>query len=207
MTDQPAVKLTRRQRLFIEAYLQTWNASEAARRAGFANPGQQGHRLLKNVEIAAAVEARIREAAMQTAEVLSRLAEQARANIGEFIIVKQVALDAPEDQDEQDPDQPDTSTGVNTVTVMEIDWEQVKARGHLIKRITPGRYGTTIELHDGQTALVHIGRNLKLFTDVQEHTGEISQIEMSLEEWKDLQAKRQAQAQETLANFEDDDVS
>lgn len=50
--------MNHRQRKFVEAY--EGNATEAARAAGYAHPGQQGERLLKNVEIAQAIRDRVK---------------------------------------------------------------------------------------------------------------------------------------------------
>jgi phage terminase small subunit len=52
-----------KQAVFVAAYLgeANRNASEAARIAGYAKPGQQSHRLLKNVEIQAAIEEKTAE--------------------------------------------------------------------------------------------------------------------------------------------------
>jgi len=51
------MSLTRKQQVFVQEYLQCWNASEAARRAGYSTKtaGSIGQRLLKEVEIAAAI--------------------------------------------------------------------------------------------------------------------------------------------------------
>lgn len=83
--EQVSEGLTARQRVFVEAYLDCLNATEAARRAKYARPMQEGWRLLRNAEIAAAVGAGLSEKAMGRTEVLSRLAEQARSDMREFI--------------------------------------------------------------------------------------------------------------------------
>jgi phage terminase small subunit len=167
--------LSNKQRVFVEAYLQTWNATEAARRAGYKHPDVQGPRLLGNVGIAAAIERRMREMAMQTDEMLARLAEQARANAGDFVVFRDVPLwqvlgMKPPEKADEDPDDADDADDappveVPMVKVMELDPEVIKARGHLIKKIQMTKYGPAIELHDGQAALVHIGKHLKLFTE------------------------------------------
>lgn len=77
--------LTARQRVFVEAYLDCLNATEAARRAQYKKPMQEGWRLLRNAEIAAAVEAGLSSKAMGSSEVLTRLAEMARSDMREFI--------------------------------------------------------------------------------------------------------------------------
>ncbi len=51
-----AYDLTRKQRVFVLAYLEELNATDAARRAGYAHPNTQGPRLLVNVGISAAID-------------------------------------------------------------------------------------------------------------------------------------------------------
>lgn len=81
--------LTNKQRVFIEEYLQCWNATEAARRAGYSERTaySQGQRLLKHVEVSAAIETRIAEKQMSADEALTLLADMARGDLGEFMDV------------------------------------------------------------------------------------------------------------------------
>ena len=53
--------LTDKRQVFVEEYLRTWNASEAARIAGYAHPGSDGHRLLKISEIAEEIQRNVSE--------------------------------------------------------------------------------------------------------------------------------------------------
>jgi len=144
-------KLTSKRRVFVEAYLKTWNATKAATIADYAHPGSQGHSLLKIIEIQAEIEKRLAEMAMDADEVLARLSEQASVNIGDFII-KSVY----EDENGEE------------LHSLKLNWDMIKEKGHLIKKITHNQYGPLIELHDGQAALVHMGRHHKLFTDKHE---------------------------------------
>ena len=134
-----------KRRVFVEEYLECWNATKAAEKAGYAHPGSQGSRLLQNVEIQDAIKSRIDELAMTADEVLLRLGEQARGDISEFV----------------------GETG-------NINWVAVKAKGQLIKRIshTVGKH-SSVELHDAQSALALIGKHHKLFTERIEHSGEV----------------------------------
>ena len=77
--------LTGKQRVFVEAYLDCLNASEAARRAGYKSPHPEGSRLLQNATIRTAVDEGMRERAMGRDEVLTRLAEMARADMRDFV--------------------------------------------------------------------------------------------------------------------------
>lgn len=132
--------LTRKQTIFIEEYLNCWNASEAARRAGYSQrvAGAIGGENLEKPEIAAELERRIAERAIKPPEVLDRLTEQARANMADFVSV-------------------DPCTGE-----ARIDLAKAEKAGklHLIKKISNGRNGLQIELYDAQNALEKLGKAL-----------------------------------------------
>lgn len=146
--------LTAKQQAFVDEYLACWNASEAARRAEYAKPGQQGHRLLKNVEIAAEIARRVADRAMTADEVLIRLADQARGSLADFA---------------------DVRDGVPNGLF--LNFEKAKAAGklHLIKKLKYNPQGyPEIELYDSQAALVHIARVLGLFDKAQQ--GEVGEV-------------------------------
>lgn len=146
--------LSHKQQAFVDAYLTCWNASEAARQAAYAKPGQQGHRLLKHVEIAAEIERRVADRAMSADEVLIRLAEHARSSIEDFA---------------------DIAEGIPNGLF--LNFEKAKAAGKLglIKKLKYNAQGyPEIELYDAQAALVQIGKALGLFTEQQEHSGEVT---------------------------------
>jgi phage terminase small subunit len=157
-------RLTNRQRIFIEEYLTCWNASEAARRAGFTGDANTvGPRLLANVGIKAAVEARIQEKAMTADEVLIRLAEMARANPNDFIEQEPKAFYAHIGEGEEIEPRFIESAG--------IKWDEMKRRGHLVKKLSFNQYGPVMEFYDAQNALQLIGKHLQLFVDRTEITG------------------------------------
>lgn len=132
--------LTRRQTVFIEEYLNCWNAAEAARRAGYSakTARSQGERLLTDVDVAPELERRISERCVKPPEVLDRLADQARANMADFVSL-------------------DPATGR-----AQIDLAKAEKAGklHLIKKISHGRNGLQIELYDAQAALEKLGKAL-----------------------------------------------
>lgn len=133
--------LTTKRKVFIEEYLKCWNATEAARRVGYKHPNTQGPRLLLDVSVQEEVKRRLTEIAMDADEVLTRLSQQARTDLGPFISK--------------------TDDGLN------LDWEKLKEADltYLVKSLTPTRYGTKIELHDAQAALVHLARSHGMFKD------------------------------------------
>lgn len=152
--------LTTKQRVFIDAYLTCWNATEAARRAGYAFPNVEGSKNLVKPSIAAAVRQRIDEMAMTADEVLIRLADHARGDLSPFMRT------------------------IDGAVSFDLSTETAAGKMHLIKKVKQvqkrgtnkngGEWEeeyTEVEIHDPQAALVHIGRHHKLFVDRQEITG------------------------------------
>lgn len=91
------VKLTTKQRLFVEAYLAMPNATEAARTAGYKGNdvtlGAVGHENLKKPQIAALLQQRIDKAVMSADEVLSELAKIAKGDHATYKSDKLKALE------------------------------------------------------------------------------------------------------------------
>lgn len=89
--------LSNKQRAFIEEYLTCWNATEAARRAGYNGDDNSlrviGWKNLTKVAIVARVQERIAEKAMKADEVLARIAEIARGDMDDFVDADSLALD------------------------------------------------------------------------------------------------------------------
>jgi phage terminase small subunit len=131
-----------KQRNFVDAYIETMNAAEAARRSGVKDGSayQAGWRMLRNVEVRAAISERLEAQALAASEVLARLAQQATANIADFFV-----FDG------------DTVRGINA--------EYLQMHGNLVKKITVESDKIQLELYDGQAALVHLGRYHSLFVD------------------------------------------
>jgi hypothetical protein len=135
--------LTYKQRLFVHFYLgeSAGNATDAARRSGYKEHEVSGHRLLRIAKIRAAVDAKLDEAGLKVNEILARLSDMASADVGEFI-----KIDG------------------NTYT-LDLDKAKKAGRTHLIKKLTPTKFGVAIELHDAQSALDKLGRYRGLFKD------------------------------------------
>lgn len=142
-----ARRLTMKVRAFIENYLITWNASEAARQAGYdpKYAGVIGAANLRDPVIRAEIEKRLEELAMTSNEVLARLGQQARATVEDF-------LTFPDD---------------GSPPFLDLKRAHDEGKLHLLRRVKLAPV-VEIELHDSQAALVHLGRALKLFTDKTE---------------------------------------
>lgn len=85
MSDEKP-KLTNKQRVFIDEYLRCFNASEAARRAGYKSKANViGSQLLANPSIKADIQERLAEVHMSADEALKLTADIARGDITEFL--------------------------------------------------------------------------------------------------------------------------
>lgn len=148
--------LNDRQRAFVEFYLTCWNASEAARRAGYKTKANvAGAENLANPSIRAEIEKRLKELHMGADEVLARLSAHASGDVSHFVSIR--------------------SDGG-----FDFDMTTDEARAHLflVKKLKQKRrlihrrdnepieeIETEFELHDPQNALVQLGRHHKLFVD------------------------------------------
>src|SRR5688572_29033319 len=81
--------LTRKQKVFVSEYLKSFNASDAARKAGYSvrSAYARGYELVRNREVKAEIEARLDEVHMGAEEALKLTADIARGDIGEFMDV------------------------------------------------------------------------------------------------------------------------
>lgn len=156
--------LTNKQLVFVSEYLRDFNATQAAIRAGYSEKTARviGPENLSKPAIAQAISDAIAERSMGADEVLLRLAQMARGDIGDFIDISSVGYS--------------------------LDLLQAQERGltHLIKKIkqktttflAKSESGedrevteTEIELYDAQAALALLGKHHKLFIDRTEVTG------------------------------------
>lgn len=84
--------MTEKQRRFIDYYLQTANAAESARSAGYSKKTDYsiGERLLRNVEVRKAIEERLKQMESnrlaETREVLEHLTKTLRGEVTEVVV-------------------------------------------------------------------------------------------------------------------------
>lgn len=161
--------LTDKQQRFVYAYISCWNATKAAREAGYkATNGSLaviGHENLRKPKIKAAIEAEMNEFAMPRQEVLARLALQARGDIGDFASIENSA---------------DLANHPQSYLV-----KKFKKKVYYNKDGEPYEE-IELELYDNHAPLVDIGRVHSMFTDKVEHSGSIENRLITLPE-KDVQ--------------------
>jgi hypothetical protein len=155
------------QRLFVENYIgiSNGNATDAARRAGYASPNVQGPRLLVNVGIRAAVQERYKQAAMTADEALYRLRGMAAASLADAFTDDL----APEFDEWGNPVCYHAETGkpIGTRPVKRISIEKLHETGliHYVKKISANQFGPIIELNDPQGAIDKILRAHGVYKD------------------------------------------
>ena len=131
---------SRKETAWLHEYLQCWNATEAARRAGYKWPNKQGPRKLE--KFAVEIQARLDEMKLGADEVLRRLGEQARAEYSDYL---------------------------NDDGTIDLPRLLADGKGHLVRGTRYDRQGRLIvDFYDAQSALVHLGRHHKLFIDKHE---------------------------------------
>lgn len=147
--------LSKKQSAFVDAYVTHWNASQAARAAGYSEKtaGQIGHENLKKPEIAAEIDARI-AAIMPRGEVVQRLAARARSTIADVLQLPQ-------------PKKRDDGTEYTLVSDWRLDLLKAAETGglHQIKKLKEGKYGVELEMYDPLPALELFAKHHKLVGD------------------------------------------
>lgn len=148
--------LTAKQQAFIDEYLKSRNATQAAIAAGYSEKTAYsiGWENLRKPEIAEVISQRVTESAMSAEEVMERLAKQARADIGDFLAVGESGVDI------------DLTYAVqnNLTDLIKKLTHKKTVRTDKDDNVTEETF-IQIELHDAHAALVDIGRHHALFTD------------------------------------------
>ena len=82
--------LSNKQQIFIDEYLKCWNATEAARRAGYADNRHlhtNANKLLQNTTVQEEIQARLRESQMSADEAMQRLTDIGRGDMADLMDV------------------------------------------------------------------------------------------------------------------------
>lgn len=184
--DDAQPRLTNKQRVFVEEYLRCWNATEAARRAGYSKKmaRQIGSENLSKPDIAAEIERRLDDLTMSEAEILARLTEHGRGDLGQFFkpieewtffpLPSYEVIDAREvEADREDGDGKEKRVSYLVRHVV-LDTEKLldPRYSHLVKKFSDSvKNGLSIELYSAQDAIVQLGKIRGLFKERVEHTG------------------------------------
>ncbi|MEB2275881.1 terminase small subunit [Bacillus sp. ILBB4] len=207
------MKLTPKQKRFVEEYLVDLNATQAAIRAGYSEKTAEaiGHENLRKPKIKMfideALKTRAHRAEISADKVLQELAAIAFANATDVVNVKDVEyissykwmLDGEEVERNDYTPSSEEYERMERVPVMEIRQsvfiKETEALNAFQKKAISGmketKYGIEIKFHDKVRAIELLGKHLGLFTDKVEHSGTVTNhnIDMSalgIEELKKL---------------------
>lgn len=156
--------MTPKQQAFVDEYLIDLNATQAATRAGYSarTANEQGARLLANASVSAAIAAakrvRSEKTAVDAAWLLSRLADEATADVADLY---------------------DETGNVRAVKDWPLIWRTGLVAGIEVESIGEGAGRLTkIKLSDRVKRLELIGKHIDVqaFKDKIEHTGAIALV-------------------------------
>lgn len=145
---------------FCQEYLKCWNATRAARAAGYSNPDKVGLKLLAQMSSSDILSEAMKAQEMTPPEIRTRLAQQARNNAADFFVFESCEFEMSED-------------GGPPATRLEmtgIDWAYFQRHGHLVKKLGWSRQGKPIlEFYDAQRALELLGKDAGMFIERTEN--------------------------------------
>lgn len=145
-------RLANRRKAFIIHYLRCWNATEAARAAGYEGDDETlastGWRVMRDAKVQAALQLRLKTMNVSSDETLARIVSQATFDASQFI-----------------------QKGEGGKIGIDLDALKAAGKGHLIKGIEYKDGEPVFKFHDSQKALEMLGKAHGLFKTVNEHSG------------------------------------
>jgi len=178
-------KLTPRQNKAITALMSSKNIGETAVQAGVSE--RTLYRWLSSPEFRTALLEAEGEAidtaarrlignqskALEEIEDVFRLAdEQARVNIADFVSEEPKAITAGRGKEKQ----------IYYIESGSLNWDEIRERGHLIKKISFNQYGPILELYDSQAAAILKLRTSQVVLDYLLKLRELRNLEARLAE-------------------------
>lgn len=158
--------LTNRQRVFIREYTRDFNATRAAKAAGYSEKTaySYGQYLLKNLEIRGAIRAHIEDLTMPEDEVKLRLAEIARGDIADLLDITPTGYSIKLMADGQ--------VNPKTKLIRKIKQKVTTVLGKSEDSEDREIIETEIELYSAHEALRDIGKMYAMFVDKVEGKAE-----------------------------------
>ncbi|HOG48005.1 MAG TPA: terminase small subunit [Anaerolineae bacterium] len=195
-------KLTRKQFIWLTFYLgeARFNATEAARLAGYKTPRCSGPENLHKPAVIEAIAQWWATKAMATDETMGRLAEIARGDLGQFFKVAEVWLENPlpsheikAEREEVDDKGEKHVKYLCRQIVLDVDKLTDPQFSRLVRKFADSpRNGLSVELHDPVRALELIGKDLGRFRDT------IDVREVDLSKLNDEQLERIAKGEDPI---------
>jgi hypothetical protein len=119
--------MSEKQEIWLTEYLKTFNATEAARAAGYKWPNKYGAQLKEKLQ--GQIDSHLQKKVMSRDEALARLADIARFDVSDYI------------------------TDYGRTKGLDIEKMKADGHGHLIRSVKHTNSGTTIEWADPSSAL------------------------------------------------------
>jgi phage terminase large subunit len=166
------VALNEKQARFAAEYLIDLNATQAAVRAGYSaqTAYSQGQRLLKHVEVAAAIakaqEGRAERTQITADQVLTELAKLGFSDIRKAINWQANVVGMVEGEDGEQ-----RLAVTNQVCIVDSDKIDDGTAAAIAEISQTDKGGLKVKFYDKRAALVDIGRHLGMFKDKVEHSG------------------------------------
>lgn len=157
-------KLRPKQQAFVLEYVKDFNATRAAIAAGYSRKTARStaHEILTKQYIKEAVRQLLQEKVMTTEEVLTRLADMARADIADLMDVSAMGFTIDlMTKNESGELVPNPKTKLIKKIRQKVTTYLGKKEDSEDREIVE----TELELYDAQAALVHLGKNYGLFKD------------------------------------------
>jgi phage terminase small subunit len=176
--------LSNKQKMFCLEYLKDFNATKAAIRSGYKarSAGAIGYENLQKPEIMEEIKRLVEERQMKSDEVILRLSEIARGDIGEFIEIEDENIRIDLDKAKK--------LGMTKLIKKVKEHKNIIITDNLKKGTTTEKqeYFTEVELYSAVDALEMIGKYHKMFTERHEVTGKdgvplvnLGEVQQSLE--------------------------
>lgn len=175
--------MTPKQSQFVREYLIDLNATQAALRAGYSEKTAYsiGQRLLKEVEIAAALEDAMAERSKRT-EISADMVLRELAKIGFADIRKAVQWRANVTGMVEEEDGTQRLAVTNEVQLIDSDKLDDETAAAVAEVSQTAQGGLKVKLHDKKGALDSIGRHLGMFKDRVEHSGGVTIVAQPLDD-------------------------
>ncbi len=157
-------RLSKKQKMFVEYYLQSWNATQAAIKAGYSKKSARvsGYKNITKGYIAAEIKRRVDEVCMSSDEALKLLSDQAR---GDFADLAEITTAGFEFKLMEKDKNGNVIINPNTKLVKKIKQKVTtylsKSKGGDDREVID----TELELYSAQRALELIGKAHGLFTE------------------------------------------
>ena len=163
--------MTDKQKIFCEYYIQTWNATESARQAGYEGSYETlraiGSENLTKPNIKEYIDKRIEEVSMSTNEVLQRLTEWGRGTVEPFLTHDDFSEALSVNTDE-------AKKSIGLIKKIKQYETTLKSKSGQEESVLSRRF--EIELHDAKDAVIQLAKIRGLFVDKVEHSGDVKLI-------------------------------